>query len=270
MSIPTTPSSGGKYKEQWTPEQEDLLADWRERASCMRWLHETCHKSYRNLNMSLTLPVIVLSTITGVGNFGASSFLPMQDETNVGSHKSAISFTKDDFTMVVGALNIVAGLITTLGSYLKFAELSESNRVAAISWGKFARNITVELSIKPLDRDDPYEFLKQCRMEYDRLTEQSPTIPNRAITQFQKNFNPCPVTKPECCNGLEPTIIYGRSKSKRGETIVIKNKYKMPKEATIEKETISQLAKENVNKIITETLNKGSVSPLDLEMVEIK
>ncbi len=29
----------------WTKEAEDLLADWSEKASCYRWLHDRCEKN---------------------------------------------------------------------------------------------------------------------------------------------------------------------------------------------------------------------------------
>ena len=31
----------------WTPECEELLAEWSEKASCFRWLHARCEKRYR-------------------------------------------------------------------------------------------------------------------------------------------------------------------------------------------------------------------------------
>ena len=31
----------------WTDECEELLAEWSEKASCYRWLHGRCEKSYR-------------------------------------------------------------------------------------------------------------------------------------------------------------------------------------------------------------------------------
>ena len=37
-----------KKKEKWTEECEELLAEWSEKASCYRWLHGRCEKSYKN------------------------------------------------------------------------------------------------------------------------------------------------------------------------------------------------------------------------------
>ena len=40
-------SDGKKRENIWTDECEELLAEWSEKASCYRWLHGRCEKSYR-------------------------------------------------------------------------------------------------------------------------------------------------------------------------------------------------------------------------------
>ena len=36
--------------QRWTPELEELLSEWAEKASCFRWLHSRSEKSYRIKN----------------------------------------------------------------------------------------------------------------------------------------------------------------------------------------------------------------------------
>ena len=49
---------------KWTLEQEELLAEWAEKAACYRWLHNKSEKQYRCRNYAFTIPVIILSTLT--------------------------------------------------------------------------------------------------------------------------------------------------------------------------------------------------------------
>ena len=84
----------------WTREQEELLAEWAEKGSCYRWLHGRSEKKYRCLNYTFTIPVIILSTLTGTANFAMDSFVP---ET----HKQYASAG-------VGSVNIFAGILSTL------------------------------------------------------------------------------------------------------------------------------------------------------------
>ena len=50
-----------KIKEdaKWTLEQEELLAEWAEKAACYRWLHNQAEKYYRCRNYAFTIPVII-------------------------------------------------------------------------------------------------------------------------------------------------------------------------------------------------------------------
>ena len=36
--------------QKWTSAQEELLAEWSEKATCFRWLHSRSEKSYRFKN----------------------------------------------------------------------------------------------------------------------------------------------------------------------------------------------------------------------------
>ena len=39
-----------KKEVKWTSEQEELLAEWAEKAKCYRWLHSRAEKKYRKRN----------------------------------------------------------------------------------------------------------------------------------------------------------------------------------------------------------------------------
>ena len=51
-----------KEHNVWTSECEALLAEWSEKASCYRWLHGRCEKSYRVWYYCFSIPVIILSS----------------------------------------------------------------------------------------------------------------------------------------------------------------------------------------------------------------
>jgi len=50
---------------EWTQEHEEILIEWADKAMCYRWLHAKSNALYSNLNTWYTIPVIVLSTLTG-------------------------------------------------------------------------------------------------------------------------------------------------------------------------------------------------------------
>jgi len=185
----------------WTDECERLLADWSEKASCYRFLHGRSEKKYRLRYYKFSIPVIILSTLTGTANFGMDSFVPED--------------TKQIASAIVGGLNLFAGILSTLQNFLKVAELMEGHRSAGVSWSKFGRAISIELSLDPKRRQNAHDFLKICRAEYDRLIEQSPTIDDKIIASFKYNFKDAKIRKPDICNGLTKCKIYEPSKEER-------------------------------------------------------
>ena len=181
-------------KDPWTDECEELLAEWSEKASCYRWLHGRCEKSYQKWYYCFSIPVIILSTLTGAANVGMDSFVPQE--------------SKSVASAIVGGVNIFAGIVSTLQNFLKVAELMEAHRIAGVSWGKLQRNIAIELALDPKRRVLQTDFLKLSRAEYDRLIEAGPIIDDGIIAQFNKKFKNYEVSKPSICNGLDKCNIY--------------------------------------------------------------
>lgn len=192
-----------KFQNGWTEEQEILLAKWADYAACYRWLHDQTEKKLSRANNRITIPVIILSTIVGTASVGLNGLVG--DIPN-GQKYGQIS---------IGIVSLFTGILTTLGNYFRYAQNSEAHKVAAVSWGKFNRLITVELAQKPDDRMDSLDFLNICRQDLDRLIEQSPQIPNDIILAFGKEFeHQDDLNKPDICNNIEHTNIYNNSKSR--------------------------------------------------------
>ena len=191
---PAEPTKPKKFLNGWTPELDDLMAEWADKAACYRWMHERTEKIFSRNDRMITIPVIILSTLTGTANFGLTSIF--------GDNKSAASLA----TLAIGGVSIIAGIITTLGNFLRYAQGSEAHRVSSISWGKFNRLICVELRLNPNERMDSMSFLKICRIELDRLIEQSPPIPDSVIAAFRNEFgSSVDVKKPDIAAAIEHT-----------------------------------------------------------------
>ncbi len=156
----------------WTIEHENVFIEWSDKAMCYRWLHSRSYKIYSFRNAWFTIPVIVMSTITGTANFAQDKFPPQY---------------KVMAQMLIGGINIIAGILTTIQQFLKITELNEGHRVSAISWGKFVRNVTVILAKSPLERENtPIELLNRYKEEFDRLMEISPDIEDNVLIKFKE------------------------------------------------------------------------------------
>ena len=193
-----------KFLNGWTKEQEYLMAEWSDIAACYRWLHDKAEKKYTLSNMSITIPVIILSTLTGAANFAVGSIVPADNRA-----------AQQYVSASLGAVSIFAGILTTLGNFFQYAQKSESHRVCSIAWGKFQRLVQVELAINPMDRIDAMDFLKICRQDLDRLIEQSPGIPDDIIKIFEEEFEDIDgLKRPDICHGLEHTRVFDASNAR--------------------------------------------------------
>ena len=179
-------------KRQWHAQQEDILKEWSEQAGCYRWMHERAYQVYKKQNMRFSIPVIVISTITGTANFAQSGFPES---------------IKGWAPLIIGTLNLAAGLITTIAQFLRVSELLEGHRAASIAYSKLSRNIAVELSLPSDERSMPgIDYIKQCRSDIDRLIEQSPPIPPDILNTFDKNILQDPSGEKEVLFSVPPIL----------------------------------------------------------------
>lgn len=177
---------------KWSAQHEKILIDWADKAMCYRWLHGKANRKYYKLNAVFTIPVIIISTLTGTANFA-------QDKFEEGAQREYA-------VMTIGSLNILAGIITTVHQYLKISELNEAHRISCVAWDKFFRNLKVELA-KPRDERVPvFQLLKWAKEEFDRLSETSPVVPQNIIKEFFSAFKKNPefdtISKPDICDEL--------------------------------------------------------------------
>lgn len=160
----------------WHKQQENILKTWGEQAACYRYMHFKSYQKYKKLSMRFTLPIIIISTLTGTANFAQETF-PLS--------------WKKLAPVCIGGLNLFGGILTTILQFLKINELMESHRVSSILYGKLSRTIRLQLTLPVYERShESSEFVENCGSEYDRLIEQSPTLPKKIIHQFEQGFVP--------------------------------------------------------------------------------
>lgn len=182
---------------EWTVEHERILIEWADKAMCYRWLHSKSTSLYSSLNAWYTIPCIIISTLAGTANF-AQQRVPEQYQ--------------GIFTMIVGGVNILGGIISTIQQFLKITQLNEAHRVSSIAWDKFYRNVKIELAKHPKERMHVVQMIKICKEEFDRLMETSPVIPDKIINQFKVSFKHNTdfdkIAKPEVCDVLVSTELF--------------------------------------------------------------
>ena len=105
MDLKTPRSLPDSKIDNWSDEIEELLSEWGEIGLCYSWLHDYSERKYKRKYHNISIPIIVISTLTGTANFGMDSYVPQE--------------SKSTATAIVGGFNIACGILGTLLSFLK-------------------------------------------------------------------------------------------------------------------------------------------------------
>ena len=179
----------------WHESVEGLLSQLGDEAQIRSKLHMKQHMSYRRRNQCYTLPVVFLSTLAGSGNFISEGY----DDP----------FTKKYMILGIGVISILTSILSAIQNFLKLAELSESNRMASLSWGKYYSRLKFQLALQRVDREGCHDFLLSIFSEYERLYETSPILHKEFVSSIKKKLtNLKGIILPYYLNGFNHTAPY--------------------------------------------------------------
>ena len=177
---------------EWSDSLELLFKNTAEHFLCLRWSHDNAQRYCQTRNSYLSIPVIILSGLAGMGSVGSENLLPFQNSN-----------------LLVGFVSFVAGTLQTISSFYSFAKRAEAHRVSAISYERLHRMIEFELKIDREHRQKPADLIDKVKEEADRLNEISPLLPSHSILAFKKAFPHAENTLavPTLLNGLAATEV---------------------------------------------------------------
>lgn len=200
-NLSTSSKGPSQIQPPWDAQYEKVLIEWADKAQCYRWLHGRSFALYRIKAMWYTIPVIIMSTITGTANFAQERF-----PENI----------KSIAVITIGSINLIAGIITTISQYLKVNELLESHRVANLSWDKFVRDVKMELAKDPREhgdipgqREPPITCMTKFKETFDRLMEVSPSIEDKVLAEFAFRFDEDKIRITKELKSRKQRILYG-------------------------------------------------------------
>lgn len=177
----------------WDNSIEQILSELADEAQINAYLHKKANEYYTTQNIKYQLPIIILSAVSGTGNFISANFPAYQQI----------------IVLAVGGLSIFTSIISSVAQFLKVSQLSESHRISYLSWEKFHSNIKFQLKKKREMRENLKDFISIVVPEYQRLKEISASIPKHIcdnVKRNKKNFKNMQV--PYMLNGFHPVIPY--------------------------------------------------------------
>ena len=179
----------------WNTRLEEYFAQTGEKAHALAWLHKKSQERYSGLKNYTDLPVIVLGVLNGATSIGSNSLFGSSPFAPIG----------------VGIIALITAILSTVGSYFKWAARSEAHRISALQYSKLYRFLNVQCSLPRDERMKPSELLKYTKDEYDRMSEIAPLVPPEIVAAFKSTFSKPEYKKiswPEETNGLEAITVY--------------------------------------------------------------
>ncbi len=176
---------------KYSDSEIELLKQWKEKAGGWRWLHYTSMHHYKEINSRFVYSSIVLSTLAGAGGFSTAGSID-STSTTMGKVQFYMGY-------VIGATNVIIGLINSFQRFGKAAEKTELHASAAMQYAMLYRLIETEINLSDDHRRN--DLVVTVRQEMDRLLSQSPAVPQKIVDRFNAMF-PNVENKPDVCNGL--------------------------------------------------------------------
>ena len=176
---------------EWEDSIEKILSELGDEAQINAYLHKKSNDYYTTQNIKYQLPIIILSAVSGTGNFISANF-PAYAQIMI---------------MAVGGLSIFTSILSSVAQFLKVSQLSESHRISYLSWEKFHANIKFQLNTRRGNRENIKDFFNLIVPEYQRLKEISATVPPHICDQVKRNKkNLKNMQVPYLLNGFHPVV----------------------------------------------------------------
>lgn len=173
--------------------EDELLESWRIKIGGWRWLHYHSMHHYKKINARFTYTSIALSTLAGAGGFTTAG------GSGGGDNSGVLDTFRSYSGYIIGAINMILGILSSFQRFGKAAEKTELHASAALQYAMLYRSIETELSLSKERRTA--NFIMNVLQDMDRLLAQSPPVPQKIVDQFNQMYDHLPY-KPDICNGM--------------------------------------------------------------------
>jgi hypothetical protein len=149
----------------WTPKVEKLLEEWHKRVYAAQTAYYEEAERFRRRNYQLGIPVVIVSSLVGTAVFA-----------DVGSK------------WLVGSVSLIAAVMASLQTFLKFGENATLHGSAADWFSAIRRDIEQLLALPPNLRGKPKGALDNIRQEMNRAGQKAPELSEHLWKRTARRF----------------------------------------------------------------------------------
>ncbi len=148
--------------EKMNDDEHLHITDWFRRVRESQLIHYACSEHFRNLNLLLGIPTIVLTTIVGT-----AVFISLGNQS-VGNYK-----------ITIGMVSMLASVLAALHTFLGYAQRAEKHRLTATGYASIRRELELLKTFPIADSNELSKKLETIKLRMDHLTESSESVPHR-------------------------------------------------------------------------------------------
>ena len=105
---------------EWDSSVESILSELGDEAQINAYMHKMSNVYFASKNIKFQLPIIILSALSGTGNFISNNF-PNYQQTII---------------LAIGGISIFTSILSSVAQFLKVSQLSENHRISYLAWEK--------------------------------------------------------------------------------------------------------------------------------------
>ena len=184
---------------EWDESIEDLFDSWYRRVAAAEHGHRLMADRMRRRHLLLGIPVVILTTLVGTSAFASISK----------AHGNSITFLgvdPDAVLVIVGTISVLAAVLSSLQTFLRYATRAEGHRIAALRYETLRRDMATTLALPRVARGQPERVLDNIRGRMDRYAKESPTIGERTWERLSGGFGLSAVP-PDPSRRAEPVVV---------------------------------------------------------------
>jgi hypothetical protein len=189
-------------KIEWDDSIEDLYDSWYRRVAAAEHGHRVRADRMRRRHLLVGISVVILTTLVGTSAFASISKADGDSITFLGVDPDAV-------LIVVGTISVLAAVLSSLQTFLRYATRAEGHRFA-LRYESLRRDMATTLALPPEDRGAPDRSLDSVRQRMDRYAKESPTIGERTWEKLAGNVGLSAVPPDPSCRP-EPVVLPERS-----------------------------------------------------------
>ncbi len=186
--------------DSWNTEYENIITEWGEKASGLRFMHSNSAAFWRNVSNNLTLYSIIATSVASAASLVAGSI----DSTEA---KDAVLFT-------AGGVGLITSFIQSLKKFYNCDEKAAEHGSIAKQFATYYRYVSLQMGMSREDRRPSDELFEYALKEYERLQQEALPLRGEDVALYKKTFKISTQAMPDNCKTDYSINIYNRSSNK--------------------------------------------------------